>query len=182
MTDELTLTSAVFTKTAEGQQEIQKRALGLSPMVRRVLVLVDGQRSGEELAAFVSGANIEAILRELLEKRCVEGKAVLRKSAPAAAQAPAADQGGTAADSLAALPPASARSANENEMARNFMINTVNTIFGQNARLTLIETIARAEGTDGLRMAFLSWQTSMEGDRAGARRLPELREKLFKVL
>ncbi|GAA6143764.1 hypothetical protein [Hydrogenophaga sp. 5NK40-0174] len=180
MTDELTLTSAVFTKTAEGQQEIQKRALGLSPLVRRVLVLIDGQRSGEELAAFVGDADIEAILRELLDKHCVEGKAVARKAAPAAA--PASADKGDATDSLASLPPASARSANENEMARNFMINTVNTIFGQNARLTLIETIARAEGTDGLRMAFLSWQTSMEGDRAGARRLPELREKLFKVL
>lgn len=182
MTDELTLTSAVFTKTAEGQQEIQKRALGLSPLVRRVLVLVDGQRTGQELAAFVGDADIEPILRELLEKHCVEGKAVLRKSAPAPAAASSDTATGGGADSLASLPPASARSANENEMARNFMINTVNTIFGQNARLTLIETIARAEGTDGLRMAYLSWQTSMEGDRAGARRLPELREKLFKVL
>jgi len=66
--------SAAFAKTETGQQEIQKRSLGLSPLVRRVLVLVDGQRSGKDLATFAGDASIDAILGELVEKGCIEAK------------------------------------------------------------------------------------------------------------
>ena len=54
--------TAVYTKTAAGQQEIASRALGLAPLVRRVLVLVDGQRNGADLAAFAGGQDIAAIV------------------------------------------------------------------------------------------------------------------------
>jgi acyl-CoA-binding protein len=67
-------------------------------------------------------------------------------------------------------------------MARNFMVNTVNTEYDQDSRLTLIETISRAASTEEVRQAYLLWQQAMEGDRAGAKRLPDFREKLFKVL
>ena len=47
--------STVFDKTVQGQQEMQNRSLGLTSLARRVLVLVlvDGRRSGRDLAAFV---------------------------------------------------------------------------------------------------------------------------------
>ena len=49
--------STVFGKTVQGQQEMQNRSLGLTSLARRVLVLVlvlvDGRRSGRDLAAFV---------------------------------------------------------------------------------------------------------------------------------
>ena len=35
---------ALFAKTAMGQQEIQSRALRLSPITRRLLILIDGKR------------------------------------------------------------------------------------------------------------------------------------------
>ena len=67
-------------------------------------------------------------------------------------------------------------------MARNFMINTVNSIFGQHTRISLIENIARAQGTEGLRKVYLQWESAMAENRIGAKRLPELQDKLVNVL
>jgi hypothetical protein len=177
MSEAIDLIAASFAKTETGQQEIQKRSLGLAPLVRRLLVLVDGQRTGKDLAVFVAGNEVEPILQELVDKGCVEAKAAAVPVAP-----PPAVQEAPSANGLAALPDAATRSPAENDMARNFMVNTVNTIFGQHSRLTLIETISRSKTTDELRMAYLSWQQAMEGDRTGKKRLPDLQEKLFKVL
>jgi hypothetical protein len=78
------LSSSIFSKSVIGQQEIQTRALNLPPMVRRVLVIVDGKKSNGELAAFVMGNSIDSILNQLLEQGCIEGRAVAR-AAPARA-------------------------------------------------------------------------------------------------
>ena len=63
MPETIDLNQAVFGKTALGQQEIQSRSLNLSPLVRRVLVLVDGKRSGAELSVFLVGkGEIDVVL------------------------------------------------------------------------------------------------------------------------
>jgi len=179
MSEVLDLFSASFAKTELGQREIQSRSLGLAPLVRRLLVLVDGQKTGKDLAVFAGGTEVEPLLQELIDKGCVEARARTRTPEPAAAESakPKGDSAG-----MTGLPDAATRTSSENEMARNFMINTVNTVFGQHSRLSLIETISRAKGTDELRLAYLSWLQAMEDDRIGVKRLPELREKLFKVL
>jgi hypothetical protein len=179
MSEVLDLYTASFSKTDIGQREIQSRSMALAPLVRRLLVLVDGQKTGKELAVYAGGTEVEPLLQELLDKGCVEARARSRTHEPASAGDGKPKAGGIDASGL---PDAATRTASENEMARNFMTNTVNTIFGQHARLSLIETISRAKGTDGLRQAYLSWLKAMEDDRVGAKRLPELREKLFKVL
>lgn len=196
MSDTFSLTAAIYTKTAAGQQEIQNRALGLSPLVRRTLVLVDGKRSGADLAVFLSGqGDVEVVLGQLLELGCVEAQMRNRPAAPAPAPATAtaAPEAGESADSEAAdseaaadqipgLPPADTRSAKDNEMARNFMINSVNSIIGQNMRISLVQDIFHAATTEQLRSVYHHWVSSMSGHSMGAKRLPELREKLFKVL
>ncbi|MBT9476116.1 hypothetical protein [Polaromonas sp.] len=169
------LAAATFAKTAAGIQEIQNRALGLPPMTRRLLVLVDGKRSGKELAAFASGHDAVDILGQLLAQGCIEALAVA-EAAPVAAPAPAG------AAELSGLPQASARSAKDIEMARNFMTNTINTMFGQNMRLTLIEAIFSARTADDLRQVYPVWAETMASLGVGAKRLPELRQKLFQVL
>lgn len=187
--------TAVYTKTAAGQQEIASRALGLSPLVRRVLVLADGKRNGTELSAFAGGQDIGAIVTELIEKGCLEARSTAARpaaasaaapGAPAAAEAQAAD-GGAAADEplspdLAGLPPAEMRGPKEVEMARNFMMNTVNTIFGQNTRFTLMEAIFACKTSQDTRRVYTMWAQTLSDSRIGAKRLPELREKLFQVL
>ena len=176
MSEAIDFIAASFVKTDAGQQEIQKRAMGLSPLVRRLLVLIDGQRTGKDLAAFVGDTPVEPLLQELLEKGCVEAKAPMRAvDAPAPAAAPKEGD-------LKGLPDAASRTPADNDKARNFMVNTVNTVFGQHSRLSLIETISRAKTTEEVRQAYVLWAQAMEADRTGAKRLPDFREKLFKVL
>ncbi len=196
MPDTLDLTTTIFAKTTLGQQEIQTRSLGLSPLVRRTLVLVDGKRTGAELGVFLSGgADIADVLGQLLALGCVEAREATQRGA---ARVPATEpQPGpeavvdvelepaaetTGSDALTALPPADAREAKDNEMARNFMVNSVNSIIGQNMRISLVSDISRAQTTEQLREVYLAWESSMSNHGMGARRLPELREKLFKVL
>lgn len=178
MTDApLDLAATTFAKTAAGVQEIQSRALGLPPLTRRVLVLVDGKRSGKDLAVFVVGHDVADILGQLLAHGCID--APLAASPAPAAPRPLAPEG---AEALSGLPQAATRSARETEMARNFMTNTVNTMFGQNMRLTLIESIFSARSAEDLRRIYPAWAESMASIGVGARRLPELRQKLFQVL
>lgn len=198
MPETIDLNATVFVKTAAGQEEIQSRSLGLSPLVRRTLVLVDGNRTGAELQVFLVGkGEIHSVLAELIDRGCIEAIARASKSSAAAAPSPApantATDGSAAAPSgdgdpvvedadIPGLPPASGRSAKDNEMARNFMINSVNGIIGQHTRLSLIERIFHAQGTEDLRRAYRAWESTMRDHAVASRRLPELREKLFKVL
>ena len=187
MPETFDLTTAVYTKTAVGQQEIQTRSLGLSPLVRRILVVIDGKRSGSELAAFLSGSgDIEEILAQLLTLDCVEAQVrakPMASPAPAAAAAvPTNEATGSLSSEIPGLPSADSRSAKDNEMARNFMINSINSIIGQNMRISLVHDIFHAETTEQLRVVYHAWASSMSNHSMGAKRLPELREKLFKVL
>ena len=175
----LDLIHAVFAKTAVGQQEIQSRSLGLGPMPRRLLVLVDGRRSGQDLAVFAAGQDIEALLSQLMEIGCIEAQAPIETvPAPRTAAAGQSVPGGE----LANLPPPESRSPNDVEMARNFMTNTTNTVFGMNLRLSTVEAIFGCQTTEDLRRVYPLWVETMNSSGVGAKRLPEFREKLFKVL
>lgn len=184
MSEPQDLNTTVFAKTPQGQQEIQSRSLGLAVLVRRILVLVDGKRSGAELAALLPpGTDIAPILNTLMAQACIETVAQASKAA-VSAPVPLAKANGAAAPQPAAsgLLPAAQRSPKDNDMARHFMINSVNAIIGQNMRISLIHDIFHADSTEKLRTVFYAWEASMSNHGAGARRLPELREKLFKVL
>ncbi len=62
--DELT----VFMKTAKGVEEIANRSGALSLMVRRVLIMADGQRPIRDLASWVRAGEIENVMN-LLESQ-----------------------------------------------------------------------------------------------------------------
>ena len=62
------------------------------------------------------------------------------------------------------------------------MTNTTNTMFGFNMRLTLIEAIHNSSTTEELRKAYPAWASTMAAGGPSAKRLPELRKELFKVL
>jgi hypothetical protein len=186
MSDSFDLSSAVFAKTELGQQEIQSRSLGLAPLVRRILVLADGKKSGTELAAFLPNADeIQTVLQQLLSLGCLEAQARSKPAASAQSRpAELAQAGGASAPGgdIPGLVPAEKRSAKDNEMARNFMINSINSIIGQQMRISLITDIAGAQTTEQLRTVYRAWEASMSDHGMGKRRLPELKEKLFKVL
>jgi hypothetical protein len=183
MSDTLDMSSAVFAKTELGQQEIQTRSLGLSPLVRRILVLTDGKKSGSELAVFLPNAEgIHAVLGELLSLGCLRTDGSSPVASPPAAEPTAKSSSAVPFANTAGLPPAEMRSAKDNEMARNFMVNSVNSIMGLHSRISLITDITAAKSTEDLRQVYRAWQASMADHSMGKKRLPELTEKLFKVL
>jgi hypothetical protein len=180
------LNHAVFGKTEIGQREIKTRELGLPPLVRRLLILIDGKRTGEELAPMLMGQSLDELLAQLIDKDCVTLVAHAEDvaAASAVAAAPAADTPKDAAAdaALAALPPADSRSEKNLDMARNFMTNTLNMEFGMNMRLSLIEAIANCATSTELRKVYPTWHATMAGSRGSAKELPALVEKLFRVL
>lgn len=175
----LDLTGLTFFKTSTGLEEIQSRTLGLPALIRRVLVLVDGKRNGKELAAFVGNdANIVDVLSQLMASGCIYVQGSV-KSAPASAPVAQPDEDKLL---LSRLPHPALRSPKEIEMARNFMVNTTNREFGQNMRLSLIKAILACQSAEELRQVYLAWASNMASTRASAKSLPELREKLLRVL
>jgi hypothetical protein len=178
------LDNAVFAKTEIGQREIKTRELRLLPMVRRLLILIDGQRCGKELAPMLMGQSLDQLMAELIDKECVS--LVARTDVIAVSRteiaAPANPAAAAADAALAALPPADSRSDKNLEMARNFMTNTLNSEFGVNMRLSLIEAIANCTTSADLRKIYPTWHSTMNSSKGGAKELPKLVEKLFHVL
>ena len=184
MPDTLDLSSAVFAKTEIGQQEIQSRSLGLATMVRRILVLADGKKSGGELAAFLpSAAEIHVVLKQLISLGCLNAEAGSKStSRPSTAESAASAPSAAPSGEIPGLPSAEKRSLKDNEMARNFRINSINSIIAQQMRVSLIQDIFHAETTEALRIVYQAWEASMSDHGMGRKLLPELTEKLFKVL
>lgn len=177
--DSLDLSASVFAKTDFGRLEIQTRSLSLPPLVRRLLVLIDGKRSGTDLANFVTGQDVRDLLSQLMAFGCIDVHAHVEPP-PAVAQPVERVTGGTG--DFDSLPAAQTRSPKDVEMARNFMTNSVNTIFRHNTRFTLLKAIHDCKSAQELRAVYPSWVESMSGSRTGAKRLPELRQKLFEIL
>ncbi|MBA4176981.1 MAG: hypothetical protein C0505_10550 [Leptothrix sp. (in: Bacteria)] len=176
--------AAVFAKTAAGQQEIRQRSLRLPPLPRRLLVLVDGKRTVAELALLVPGHDVVPLLDELMAKACIEAlpTSVGMPSAPEPLPTPPPPPPPAAADPLAGLPSPAYRSAQQFDMARNFMINTLEAMLGQDSRLELIGQIMSSQGAAELRQHHAAWETALNGTSMGRQVLPELRKKLFAVL
>lgn len=85
----------IYSKTAQGQQEIETRARRLPPRLRSTLILVDGKRSDEELGKLVP--NADEVLQALLDAQMIEvvaagsAKSASVAHAVAAEAAPAAE-------------------------------------------------------------------------------------------
>ena len=80
--------STIYRKTAKGHAEIETRALRLPPRLRGALIMVDGQRSVEDLAKLIPGDAVQT-LEQLLADGFIELFAVLdNRPPPPAAAAP----------------------------------------------------------------------------------------------
>lgn len=188
----------IFSKTPVGTQEMAARSLGLSPLLRRVLILLDGKRSLAEVATLVPGQDIADLAAQLVANGCVvyradaasaEASSVERASNTAQPKPVQTESVTAASPALAwaqkafdALPPASTRTAKDVEMARNFMTNTVNRMFEQYSKLTLIEAIFSCKTAEDLRRVYPDWAHTMQTNNVAARRFPELSNQLFTTL
>lgn len=104
--------SLVYTKTAKGHEEIRTRSDAISPLARRVLIMVDGKRTEDELRWVVRNGELDEILVTLRAQGLIEecGLAELpddgwAADATVAEAAPRLDLGLPAAPRLAAAPP-----------------------------------------------------------------------------
>ena len=91
--------SLIYAKTPKGVAEVGARGAQLSMVARRVLIMMDGKRTVDELAIYVRAGEIEAILTQLESEGLAEkaGAVAATTVAPRAISEPAPPQAPTAA-------------------------------------------------------------------------------------
>jgi hypothetical protein len=108
--------SLVYAKTAKGVEEVRSRSDAISPLARRVLIMVDGKRTEEELRWVVRNGELDEILVTLRAQGLIEecGLAELPEDdwaadATVAEASPRFDLGLPGAARAAAAPPPTLR-------------------------------------------------------------------------
>lgn len=166
--------TVIFAKTPKGTAEMETRGGGLTPRVRRILIMIDGRRTVDDLRAMALADDLTHTLGMLEEAGYIEVH-------HAAGAEPVADGGSlpsiTAFREIPAEP-----NANDLDMARNFIVNTLKTFCGPMTHINLIEAAFAAETHAELREVFGAWYHAIVETREGRRRAEELRADLLKVI
>jgi len=165
--------TVIFAKTPKGVSEMETRGGGLTPRVRRILIMIDGKRSVDDLRAMALADDLSHTLGMLEEEGYIE---VFK--APEAA--PAADGGLPSITAFRTLP--EVPSAKDLDMARNFIMNTLKTFCGPMSHLTIVEAAFAAKTHEEMRAVFGPWYHAIVETRDGRRRAEELRAELLKVI
>ena len=166
----------VFAKTPKGQDEVANKSGGLTPRVRRVLIMVDGKRTVDELRSMLQADDLQHTLG-LLEEDGYIAMASVKDAQGVINPAPAEQPGITA---FRPLPdPANKK---EMDMARNFIQNSLKTFCGPFAHLEIVEAAFSAKTHEELRWQFAPWFHAIVQTRDGKRRAEELRAQLLKVI
>jgi len=167
----------VFAKTQKGQEELTAKSGGLTPRQRRVLIMVDGKRSVEELREMLQTDDLQHTLGLLEESGFIEIGAI-KDAAGATQPAPSEPLPSITAFRPAPQPP----NPKDMEMARNFIQNTLKTFCGPFAHLHIVEAAHVAKTHEELREQFNPWYSAIVLTRAGRRQAEELRTMLLKVI
>lgn len=167
---------AVFAKTPRGYEEIDTKAGGLTPRQRRVLIMVDGKRTVDDLRAMLQADDLQHTLGLLEEDGFIQIKALINGSIKTLA--PEASLPSITA--FTDLP--EAHDPLRQQQARNFMLNTLNVFVGSLGATSLIDRIENAKGHDGLRELYDEWYHAIIMSREGKREAEALRGKLLKVI
>lgn len=168
----------IFAKTPLGQVEVAAKSGGLTPRQRRVLIMVDGKRTVDELRDMLQADDLQHTLG-LLEEDGHIAMASIKEEATGQLQPPP-PEGLPAITSF--RPEPDPPSAKDMEMARNFMQNTLKTFCGPFAHLEIVERAFAAKTHYELRLLFDPWFHAIVQTREGKRRAEELRGMLLKVI
>lgn len=158
----------VFVKTPKGIDEMTSRAAGLTPRVRRVLIMLDGQRTVEDIRAMALVEDLSHALGLL------EASGFIEK--PGKPSTTAADSGLAFRD-IPDIP-----EPKELDMAKNFIMNSLRTFCGPSTHLSIIEAAFAARTHEELREQFAPWLDAIIETRDGRRRSEELQTQLLKVI
>lgn len=159
---------AIFAKTPKGQEEIATRSAGLSPRVRRVLIMIDGKRTIAELRSMLQSDDLQHTLGMLEE----DGHIALTNTTNAPPL--------PSISAFSTLPetPDPVRL----QQARNFMTNTLNAFVGALGTSSLLDRIEKAQNHADLRTQFDEWYHAIVMSREGKREAEALRTKLLVVI
>lgn len=136
--------ATIYSKTADGQHEIETRARRISPRARSTLILVDGKRTDTELGKLVQQA--EETLQALLEQGLIEVTATTSSRSAPKEEGPASVPGPASA-------PSPALAMVEFEAVRRDAVRAINDLLGPEAE-TLALKIERATDELQLRAAL----------------------------
>lgn len=170
-----------YAKTPKGVHEIEHRSHEIQPIQRRLLILVDGKRSEDELANLFHGGDLRQVLSQLevggYIQRQGDGPLDLAPSRPE-------QMGGSAKlahyPELAQLPPT--RPPDSLLKAKNFIINTISHFHSYYAWLDLKRAVQECHSHAELREYYPQWLESMQESRQAVKRLDELKKQLLDVL
>jgi len=169
-----------YAKAEKGFAEIESRAFGLSPKLRRVLILIDGKRTLESLRSMLGLDGIEKLLDDLTSQGFIKTVDPVGDASPSEASVDHATAPGAGEDVFAGLP--DTRSDAEIEKAKNFMINTLVHFHGQYTKLDVMRAVKACETAVQVRAQYADWVRCMHESRQAEKRLPELTKQLLAVI
>lgn len=184
-------TGIVFSKTDKGREEMTKRAYGLGPLQRRVLILIDGSKDLETLAemipALAAGGQLQEILEHLLQhdfiasidsdagSRTYPGKqsdVVNPADVPPAAAAPTDPADLPQSPSVAAAGAGAGTALTEDpatiRMVKDFMTTTAQTYLGL-LSAPVIQRIEQARTAAQLMTVAGHWNMALRDSQQGKR-------------
>jgi hypothetical protein len=173
------MNTSIYDKTAKGREEIATRRYQLAPRLRTLLVLVDGNRSEEELLRNVAGLGLTvSAMQELLDGEFIVLSTSYASMAPAP-EAPAKPEL-PAAEPEAAPQPPSAANVEQFRSLYDFYNKTIKSTIGlRGFTLQLkVEKASSIEDFRELRMPYLEAVQKAKGNFAAA----SLAEQLDQLL
>ena len=172
--------SVVFAKTPKGQEEMASRTGGLSPRVRRILILIDGQRSIDDLRDMVKADDLQHTLGLLEESGYIEMVQGTPLSTTPTDPDPVATKLKEIQTSFRSLPLET--DPIRLQQARNFMTNTLTTFVGRIGTSSLLDRIETAPDHTRLRSLYDEWYLAIVMSRDGRREAEALRARLLRVI
>ena len=168
--------SKIFIKTQKGIGEIEKRTSDMSLRVRRVLILVDGKCSVEDIRALALADDLNQTLAQLEKAGYIEPI----KQPESGSLITEIDGGLPGNFTFRELP--STPDPKDLEMAKHFILNTLYTFCGQWAHLSIVTAASAATTHEELRKSFIPWYNAIIETSDGRRRAGELSSSLLKVI
>jgi hypothetical protein len=180
-------TTQVYVKTPKGIEEMNSRSFGLTPRLRRVLIMVDGKRKNEEIIGMFTDGDSAAMLESLIQDSFI---------VPLLSRVATPDEQGDNNSSVAAAPvqpnvttPAKPiepvapplDDAQRFDMAKNFMINTIKAFLGGMGS-GLVNQLEKCSNLDELRPHYKAWRETIVLTRDGRKQADELEKRLAALL
>ncbi|HMT93296.1 hypothetical protein [uncultured Thiothrix sp.] len=188
--------NAVFIKTPKGREEVDSKAGGLSLIMRRVLIFLDGKRTLREVKTLPKIDDVEQIITSLEKQGYIQLVSGETETATESA-VNSKNINPLLVNRLdrnavpAFIPPARnghfrplpARvDVAQLKMAKNFMANTLNAFVGTFGSSALINRIERCEDHESLRAIYDDWLNAIMGTKQGRKDVDNLKAKLLEVL